>query len=50
MARLEERIIIEEFLSRVTDYEIVADEAVRRPSSFQWGYSHLPVIVKETAR
>lgn len=49
VARLEERIILEEFLSRVTDYEIVADDAVRRPSSFQWGYGHLPVIVKGVA-
>jgi cytochrome P450 len=48
LARLEERIILEEFLSRVGEYEIDADEAVRKPSSFQWGYSHLPVIVRAT--
>jgi cytochrome P450 len=46
LARLEQRIILEEFLSLVTDYEVQADEAVRNPSSFQWGYSHLPVTIR----
>jgi cytochrome P450 len=49
VARLEERIILDEFLSRVTDYEIDADEAVRPPSSFQWGYAHLPVVIMGVA-
>jgi len=47
VARLEERIIVEEFLSRVSEYEIDADESVRDPSSFQWGFSQLPVVIKE---
>ncbi|MBB2943325.1 cytochrome P450 [Actinoplanes lutulentus] len=49
LARLEERIILEEFLGRVTGYEIDEDAAVRHPSSFQWGYSHLPVTITSTA-
>ena len=49
VARLEERIILEEFLSRVTDYEMDVDQGARNPSSFQWGYSHLPVTIKETS-
>ncbi len=47
LARLEARVILQEFLSRVSDYEIDADGAVRNPSSFQWGYSHLPVRINE---
>lgn len=46
VARLEERIVLEEFLGRVTDYEVDMSGAVRNPSSFQWGYSHLPVVIK----
>ncbi|QNG39466.1 cytochrome P450 [Geodermatophilaceae bacterium NBWT11] len=51
VARLEERILLEEFLTRVTDYEVDVDvdAAVRKPSSFQWGFSHLPVVVTGTA-
>lgn len=45
LARLEERIMLEEFLGRVGDYRIDAGQAVRHPSSFQWGYSYLPVEV-----
>jgi cytochrome P450 len=46
LARLEGRVLLEEFLSRVTDYEIDIDAAVRYPSSFQWGYNELPVVIK----
>jgi cytochrome P450 len=45
VARLEIQILIEEWLKRVPSYEIVADEAVRLPSSFQWGWNHIPVRV-----
>jgi cytochrome P450 len=49
VARLEERIILEEFLARVTDYEVDVAAAVQRPSSFQLGYVELPVVIKATA-
>jgi cytochrome P450 len=47
VARLEERIILEEFLARVGQFEFDLSEALRPPSSFQWGYSRLPVVVSE---
>jgi len=49
VARLEGRILVEEFLSRVAQYEIDLDGAERRPSSFQWGYSRIPVAIKRLA-
>jgi cytochrome P450 len=49
VARLEGRILLEEFLSRVPDYEIDLEHAVRYPSSFQWGYNFMPVVIKPTA-
>jgi cytochrome P450 len=49
VARLEGRILIEEFLNRVSDYEIDLEAAVRLPSSFQWGYSRMPVTIKKLA-
>jgi cytochrome P450 len=48
VARLEGRIMLEEFLGRVTSYEIDPDQAVRHPSSFQWGYNALPVTITAT--
>jgi cytochrome P450 len=45
LARLEGRVLLEEFLGRVTDYEIDTGAAVRYPSSFQWGYNELPVVI-----
>ncbi|WP_405182615.1 cytochrome P450 [Nocardia sp. NBC_01377] len=45
LARLEAKVIVQEFLSRVGEYQIDTTGAVRSPSSFQWGYSHLPVEV-----
>jgi len=48
LARLEGRILLEEFLSRVTDYEIDEANAVRLPSSFQWGFNVLPVTINQT--
>jgi cytochrome P450 len=47
VAKLEGRILLEEFLSRVRDYEIDEGGLVRLPSSFQWGYSNVPVIIKD---
>jgi cytochrome P450 len=45
VARLEGRIMLEEFLGRVDGYEIDLDGAVRHPSSFQWGYNVMPVTI-----
>jgi cytochrome P450 len=46
LAKLEGRVLLEEFLRRVTDFEVDLDAAVRYPSSFQWGYNELPVVIK----
>jgi cytochrome P450 len=45
IARLQIRVLVQEFLARVTDYEFDLDKAVLRPSYFHWAYSSLPVIV-----
>jgi cytochrome P450 len=45
LARLEGRVLLEEFLGRVTGYEVDLDAAVRYPSSFQWGFNQLPVVI-----
>jgi cytochrome P450 len=45
VARLELRILVEEFLARVPSFRFDLASAVRRPSSFQWGWNTLPVIV-----
>lgn len=45
VARLEIAVMIEEWLRRVPDYRIIDGAALRPPSSFQWGWSKLPVEV-----
>ena len=45
VARLEITIMIQEFLKRVGDYRIIAESALRPPSSFQWGWNSIPVEV-----
>lgn len=45
LARLEITIMVTEFLKRVADFRIDADGAWRPPSSFQWGWNHVPVEV-----
>lgn len=45
VARLELRILVGEFLARVKSFRFDMAAAVRRPSSFQWGWNTLPVIV-----
>jgi cytochrome P450 len=45
VARLEGRILVEELLSRVPEYDIDIDAAVRPPSSFQWGWRAVPLVV-----
>ena len=49
VARLELRIMLEEFLARVRDFDIDLEGAVRAPSSFQWGYGVMPVVIRELA-
>jgi cytochrome P450 len=46
LARLELRILIETFLRRTGAYSFDMENAVRLPSSFQWGWNRLPVIVE----
>jgi cytochrome P450 len=45
VARLEGRILLEELLARVPEYEIDIDQAERPPSSFQWGWRTVPMVV-----
>jgi cytochrome P450 len=45
LARLELKIMVETFLRRVGSYSFDMDSAVRYPSSFQWGWNSLPVII-----
>jgi cytochrome P450 len=45
VARLEIAVMIEEWLRRVPDFRIIEESAFRPPSSFQWGWSSLPVEV-----
>ena len=47
LARLEMKILVEAFLRRVPHYAFDLEAAVRLPSSFQWGWNRLPVIVGE---
>jgi len=49
LARLEGRILVEELLVRVPEYEIDLDGARRPPSSSQWGWRVMPVVVPERA-
>jgi hypothetical protein len=39
--------LLEELLARVPDYEIDLDAALRPPSSFQWGWRTVPLVVME---
>lgn len=45
LARLEVAVLVSEWLRRVPDYRIIDEAAYRPPSSFQWGWSKLPVEV-----
>ena len=46
LARLEIAIMVTEWLKRVPDFRVDADAASRPPSSFQWGWSSVPVEVQ----
>lgn len=45
LARLEIDVLLKEWLRRVPDYAINAEDATRLPSSFQWGWNNIPVEV-----
>ncbi|WP_431238100.1 cytochrome P450 [Mycolicibacterium aichiense] len=45
MARLEIAVLLQEWLRRVPDYHIDEQNALRPPSSFQWGWNNVPVQV-----
>jgi cytochrome P450 len=45
VARLEGKILLDELLVRVPEYEIDIDHALRPPSSFQWGWRSVPLVV-----
>jgi cytochrome P450 len=47
LARLEGRVLVEELLARVPEYEIDLDGARRPPSMSQWGYRVMPIVVAE---
>lgn len=45
LARLEVAVLVQEWLRRVPDFEIKGQAATRLPSSFQWGWNQIPVVV-----
>jgi cytochrome P450 len=45
LARREIRVLLMEFLRRVDTYSFDMEKAVKLPSSFQWGWNQLPVII-----
>ena len=45
LARLEIRILVDAFLRRVPRFSFDMSRAVRPPSSFQWGWNTLPVVI-----
>ena len=46
LARLEVTVMVTEWLKRVPDFHVVEQSAHRPPSSFQWGWSSVPVVVE----
>jgi cytochrome P450 len=45
IARLELRVLVEEFLKRVPKFSFVKERSTRLPSSFQWGWNSLFVRI-----
>jgi cytochrome P450 len=45
LARLEITIMMQEWFKRVPEYRIRTEDALRPPSSFQWGWNNIPVEV-----
>ncbi|WP_181779319.1 cytochrome P450 [Pseudonocardia pini] len=50
LALLEGSILVEEFLRRVPEFEVIEERVVRHPSSFQWGFNELPIRVTGAGR
>jgi cytochrome P450 len=46
LANLEGSVLVEEFLRKVRDFEVDEENAVRYPSTFQWGWNELPITVE----
>jgi cytochrome P450 len=47
IARLQIRLLVGEFLARVSAYEFDLGQAEHSASYFHWGYNKLPVIIKD---
>jgi cytochrome P450 len=45
IARLQIRVLVQEFLLRVNSYSFDLDKAILRPSYFHWAYGSLPVKI-----
>lgn len=45
IARMEVQMLVKTFLQRVPTFSFDKAAAVRPPSSFQWGWNHLPVVI-----
>jgi cytochrome P450 len=43
MATMEGKVLLEEVLQRIPDYEVLIDEAVKPPTEFVQGYSSFPI-------
>jgi hypothetical protein len=43
-------VLLQELMARVPDYEIDADRAEGPPSSFQWGWRVVPMVVGPDTR
>ena len=42
---MELQVLVDAFLRRVPEFHFDTDAAVRHPSSFQWGWTQLPVVI-----
>jgi hypothetical protein len=43
MASMEGKVLLEEVLARIPDYEVLLDETVKPPTEFVQGYSRFPI-------
>jgi cytochrome P450 len=43
LATMEGKVLLEEVLRSIPDYEVLLDQAVKPPTEFVQGYSHLPI-------
>jgi hypothetical protein len=48
IARLQIRVLVQEFLARVDSYSFDLRKAILRPSYFHWAYASLPVRILQT--